>query len=125
MHWKAIIKESSETVLVVTIPYAVNRLNDLSTSGPLRLQRGYTATIVAIQRQVRRCGDVDRSLSIRYPRIHNPIYWGEIVLSAIEADCVGFAATATWLAPSDCCRGVRHRVYGQTRLVCIRSNRPS
>jgi len=50
MHWKAIIKESSETVLVVTIPYAVNRLNDLSTSGLLRLQRGYTATIVAIQR---------------------------------------------------------------------------
>jgi hypothetical protein len=48
MHWKAIIKESSETVLVVTIPYAVNRLNDLSTSGPLRLQRGYTATGAAM-----------------------------------------------------------------------------
>ena len=48
MHWKAIIKESSETVLVVTIPYAVNRLNDLSTSGLLRLQRGYTATGAAM-----------------------------------------------------------------------------
>jgi hypothetical protein len=62
MHWKAIIKESSETVLVVTIPYAVNRLNDLSTSGLLRLQRGYTATIVAIQRPSwlysDRCGNV-------------------------------------------------------------------
>ncbi len=73
MHWKAIIKESSETVLVVTIPYAVNRLNDLSTSGLLRLQRGYTATIVAIQRQVRQCVDVDCSLLIRYPRICSPI----------------------------------------------------
>lgn len=48
MHWKAIIKESSETVSVVTIPYAVNRLNDLRTSGPLRLHRGYTATGAAM-----------------------------------------------------------------------------
>ncbi len=48
MHWKAIIKESSETVLVVTIPYAVNRLNDLRTSEPLRLHRGYTATGAAM-----------------------------------------------------------------------------
>lgn len=55
MHWKAIIKESSETVLVVTIPYAVNRLNDLA-------RVGHCVFNVAIQRPSwlysDRCGNV-------------------------------------------------------------------